>query len=147
MKTDTNFCINQNHILSHRNTKSNISFGEEDTCVQIVSKNDKYAKVDIFDKRYKFQLVDEAKDPKVLDSMIENIKKTMTGYFIRSNRHEYYIPYILHETPKITYHQNIVINGNTITEINEESKAALEVLQTQANEKFDIKELKKSSNK
>ena len=142
MKINTPCCINQNSVLSHKNTNSNISFGEELTDVNIVSKSDKSLKVDIFDKRYCFKLVDEAKDPNVLDSMIENIKKSMTGYFIRSGKHEYYAPYILLKAPNILSQRRIVERGNAKTEINEESKAALEVIQSQANKKFNIKNLK-----
>jgi len=141
MKVDTSFCINQ-YVLSNKNKISNISFGEEPADVNIVSKDYSYAKVDIFDKRYCFKLLDAVEDPKELDSMIENIKKIKTGYFIRSNGHEYFTPHILPKAPNFHHNLRVVELGNAETEINEESKAALNIIESQANKKFDIKNLK-----
>ena len=141
MKVDTSFCINQ-HVLSNKNKISNISFGEEPADVNIVSKDYRYAKVDILDKRFCFKLVDEAEDPKVLDAMIDNIKKTKTGFFIKSNSHEYYAPHIFSVIPDVKKQQRVVEIGNAETEINEEAENAMKIIQSRSEEKFDIKNLK-----
>ena len=139
MKVDTSFFINPS-VLSNKNRKSNISFREELKEVNMVPKDTIY--VDILDRMFRFKLVDEAEEPKVLDDMIENIKKTETGFFIKSNGHEYYTPHILPIIPNIKTQHRVVKIGNAETEINEESEAALKIIESQANEKFDIKNLK-----
>ena len=104
---------------------------------------DKYLKVDIFDKPYRFKLNEETNDTNKLNSMIENIEKTVTGFFIRNKRHEYFAPHILKKAPSICTKQiKVIKHGNCATEINEESVNALNVIEAQAKEKFDINELK-----
>ena len=142
MKISNSLCINKNQTFFYKTQNPNISFGQEPMEILTTKNGDKYTKIDIFDKPHFFKLNEETKDANILDSMIENIKKTMTGFFIRYDKHEYFIPHILEKSPNIVKHQHIVENGNCVTELNEESKTALNIIESQANGKFDIKELK-----
>ena len=101
-----------------------------------------YTVVDILDKQYKFK-INEDTDDAALETMIENIKKTQTGYFYRIKRHEYFAPYIFGREPKnILLYEHIIRNGNAETEIDEETINAHNKIQEYAKKQFDIKELK-----
>jgi len=131
----------QNRILPHFKSQPDTPSNQEAIEIRISETGTKYAKVDIFDKPHRFILNEEI-TPENLRNMIENIEKTMTGYFIRQNRHEYFIPHVLKKVPNISNYQYLIENGNTATELNKESEDALKIIEAHAKETLDIKDLK-----
>ncbi len=140
--------INNSIYLNHNNVKLQVfkplnpSFKQEDASINSLPNENAYIKIYIYGKPYFFKSTEETKDAKILDSMIENIKKTITGHFVRHGYHEYYIPHVLRTTPDILDQLHIVEEGNAETEINEESQNALKIIQSYAKEKLDIAEMK-----
>ena len=142
MKINNTFFLNQNKILPQKSNCNNLSFRQDSTGVNSFQDDINDIKVYIYDKPYFFKSTEETKDASILDSMIENIKKTLTGHFMKRGTHEYYVPHVLSTTPDIFEQLNIVEEGTAVTELNEESQNALKIIQSQAKEKLDIKELK-----
>ena len=129
-------------ISKNYNNYSNITFGNETPEFKTTLKGDKYAKVDILGKTYLFKKTDEIENIDSLEPMINNIKGTMTGYFIKNGKHEYFIPNILKKVPNISNAQLVVEHGNAVTEINDDALAALGVMKLFLGENVDIKKLK-----
>lgn len=143
MKIINSLYVNQKQVFtSKKHETSNSDF--EPNSMELVknSKGEKCARVDIYDTTHLFKLTDEVKDAQELDTMIDNIKKTLTGFFVRSNNQEYFVPYILNKVPDVLNQQHIVENGNAETVRNEESQEAFKIIQSYGKAKFSIKKLK-----
>lgn len=142
MKVNYSTFTNPYNITFGISKKSNLSFSGNSDSVSANSEGDKYISTDIYDKTYRFKVNDETKDAETLNKMIENIKKTLTGYFVRYNTNEYFIPYVLSDFPDILRHRHAVENGNAAIEINEETEKAISVFQSQIKGMLNLKDLK-----
>ena len=118
----------------------NTTFRQEQ--VYINKNGEQYLRINIYDKNYNFKITDEVKDPIKLNNMIENIKKSLSGYFVRRDRHEYFIPYILNKSPNIIYNNILVENGNTLNTIDENYYNIIQILQKQIKNKINTNDLK-----
>jgi len=122
--------------------KSDVSFKGSGIQLFKSAKNNIYAKTDIFGKEYSFKMDDTIRDIDTLEEMIDNVRKTLTGKFVRVKNHEYFVPYILNREPNVVSQRYILENGNSVTEYNEEVKNALDVLSACMQKKIKMKDLK-----
>ena len=142
MKVSIPVYTNQSSNISAVGKKSNVSFGSESSGIFDVPETSKCISTDIYGKTYRFILNDKTQNVEKLNNMIENIKKTLTGHFVRYDKHEYFIPHVLKEFPDILQHRHAVENGNAPIEMNEETEKAIDVFQAQTKHMCDIKNLK-----
>lgn len=118
------------------------SFSFENLEILKTKTGDEYVKVDILDKDYNFMLIDGVKNPKKLNKMIENIKQTLTGFFVREDKHEYFIPNVSKKIPNISENLYLVENGNAVTELNDETDEVLKFFESTTKEQVNIDDLK-----
>ena len=142
MKVSESMQINSYNITQRRVDSSKLSFGQEQPEIRTGIRGDKYLRVDIFDKIYNFKLENDSVNSEELNKMIKNIEGTQTGFFIRFNTHEHFIPYILKKIPKMRKDMDTIEKGNAVTEVNEETENALKVFESLVKRKIDIMELK-----
>ena len=160
MKITPNYSIINSHntrIFSNLSFKSNTFNQEKKFSARIDSypqkypviigkwegdySKDRYLNVNIYDDPYQFKKT-EILDGKKLKDMIENIKKTYTGVFVKRIKHEELIPDMLKKQPDIIYDDLVVKYGNTPTEMNLETQLILEKLYKFLYKPIELKDLK-----
>lgn len=143
MKIYDTFSLSKNLIFTSKNNESSKSNNRGSSNNIFINLNgDRCKKFYIFDKEYIFKLTDDMANDKIPNKMVDNIRKTMTGYFVRSMNKEYFIPHILDKTPHVLRQSHVIKYGNVPTERNEESKAAFKIINSCTKAKLDIKNLK-----
>ena len=134
--------INEISYTNLINFKSNICLGDECLKVHKNKNGDEFIRCNIYEKNYNIKLTDESRDIAELNKLVENIKKSKSGFFIRYGKHEYFIPYILKKPPEILKHIHTVENGNSPLELSEASVNAKDVIEAHVKRKVNVRYLK-----